>query len=177
MRYIAFLRGINVGGHKKIKMIDLKIMFESLNFMNVKTYIQSGNVSFEYDTKDSKELANEIEKKISETFGFLVKTIIRTDAELRNIVDNNPFINQANIEIDKLYITLMVEIPDQSTVVTLDMKKEENEKFTIISREIYVYCPNGYGKTKLNNTMFEKKLKIDATTRGWKTISNMLWNV
>ena len=115
-----------------------------------------------------------LRKKISETFGFLAKTIIRTNEELRNIVNNNPFTKQVNIEIDKLYITLMVEIPDPSILLTLDMKKEENEKFIIISREVYVYCPNGYGRTKLNNTMFEKKLKADATTRGWKTINSML---
>lgn len=177
MRYIAFLRGINVGGQKKIKMTDLKIMFESLNFINVKTYIQSGNVSFDYGTKDTIELANEIEKKISETFGFLVKTIIRTEEELRNVVNNNPLAKQANIEIDKVYITFMVDIPEPSIVLLLDMKKEENEKFTIISREIYLYCPNGYGRTKLNNTMFEKKFKTDATTRGFKTINNILLNM
>ncbi|MGH4121886.1 MAG: DUF1697 domain-containing protein [Clostridium sp.] len=174
MRYIALLRGINVSGQKKIKMIDLKVMFEALNFINVKTYIQSGNVSFNYGSTDTTELSNVIEKKISETFGFLVKIIIRTEEELRNIVNNNPFSKQENIELDKLYITLMLDIPEPSTVLLLDMKKEENEKFIIISREIYVYCPNGYGRTKLNNNMFEKKLKIDATTRGLKTLNNIL---
>ena len=84
MRYIALLRGINVGGQKRIKMIDLKIAFESLNFKNVKTYIQSGNVIFDSDSTDTIKLTNQIEKKISETFGFLVKTIIRTDEELRH---------------------------------------------------------------------------------------------
>lgn len=177
MRYIALLRGINVGGQKKIKMIDLKVMFESLNFINVKTYIQSGNVSFDYGTTDTTELSNEIEKKISETFGFLVKTIIRTEEELRNIVNNNPFTKQENIELDKVYLTFMVDVPQPSTVLLLDIKKEENEKFVIISREIYVYCPNGYGRTKLNNNMFEKKLKTDATTRGLKTINNILGNM
>ncbi|MBU3144922.1 DUF1697 domain-containing protein [Clostridium sp. CF012] len=177
MRYIAFLRGINVGGQKKIKMLDLKVMFEALNFINVKTYIQSGNVSFDYGTTDTIELSNVIEKKISETFGFLVKAIIRTEDELRNIVNNNPFTKQENIELDKVYITLMVDIPQPSTVSLLDMKKEENEKFIIISSEIYVYCPNGYGRTKLNNNMFEKKLKTDATTRGLKTLNNILGNM
>lgn len=177
MKYIALLRGINVGGQKKIKMIDLKVMFESLNFKNVKTYIQSGNVSFDFGTTDTIELSNEIEKKISETFGFLVKTIIRTEEELRNIVNNNPFSKQQNIEIEKLYITFMVDIPEPSTVLLLDIKKEENEKFIIISRDIYLYCPNGYGRTKLNNTTFEKKLKTEATTRGLKTINNILTSI
>ena len=174
MRYIALLRGINVGGQKRIKMIDLKSMFESLGFKNVKTYIQSGNVIFDYDTTDTIKLANQIEEKISEIFGFLVKTIIRTDEELRSIVANNPFVKEPNIELDKLHVTFMLDIPDPSTVLLLDVKKEENEKFLIISKEVYLYCPNGYGNTKLTNGMFEKKLKVFATTRNWKTINSIV---
>jgi uncharacterized protein (DUF1697 family) len=157
MRYIALLRGINVGGKRKIKMVDLKDIFESLSYKNVKTYIQSGNVIFDYDCTDTIIIASQIEKRINEVFGFEVKIIIRTDNELRDIFNNNPFVKQSNIEIDKLYVTLMLDMPEPSTVLSLDIKKDENDKFTIISREIYLCCPNGYGRTKLNNAMFEKK--------------------
>jgi len=174
MRYIALLRGINVSGQKKIKMVDLKNLFEAIGFKNVKTYIQSGNVIFDYKHSDIEKLANEIEKKISETFGFFVNTIIRTYEELRNIINNNPFVKELNVELDNLYVTFMLDIPDSSTVMLLDVKKEVDEKLSIISREIYLYCPNGYGKTKLNNVMVEKKLKTVATTRNWKTINNLL---
>ncbi|HEY8804085.1 MAG TPA: DUF1697 domain-containing protein [Clostridium sp.] len=156
MRYIALLKGINVGGKK-----------------NVKTYIQSGNVIFDYDLIDTIKLANKIEKKVSETFGFLIKTIIRTEDELKSIIANNPFVNEPNIELDKLHVIFMIDIPDPDTVSLLDIKKEENEKFIIGSKEIYLYCPNGYGRTKLNNAMFEKKLKTVVTTRNWKTINNI----
>lgn len=174
MRYIALLRGINVSGQKKIKMIDLKNLFEALGFKNVKTYIQSGNVIFDYNSIDIEKLANEIEKKISEIFGFFVNIVIRTDEELRNIINNNPLVKDPNVEFDNLYVTFMLDIPDSSSVKLLDEKKEENEKLSIISREIYLYCPNGYGRTKLNNVMIEKKLKTVATTRNWKTINNLL---
>ena len=165
MIYIALLRGINVGGKNKIKMLDLKAMFESLSFKNVKTYIQSGNIIFDYDATDTMKLTNKIQEKINETFGFLVKTIIRSAEDFRNIANNNPFIKEPNIDLDKLYVTLMLEEPDQNTVLILDMKKEENEEFLIISKEIYLYCPNGYGETKLN---------ISSTTRNCKTINNIL---
>lgn len=155
-------------------MIDLKSMFESLGFKNVKTYIQSGNVIFDYDLTDTIKLAEQIEKKISETFGFSVKTIIRTAEELRNIVNNNPFVKEPYIEPDKLHVTFMFDIPDPSISLILDVKKEENESFLIISREVYLYCPNGYGTTKLTNGMFEKKLKVFATTRNWKTINSIV---
>jgi uncharacterized protein (DUF1697 family) len=174
MKYIALLRGINVGGQKKIKMIDLKNAFEGMSFKSVETYIQSGNVTFESDSNDATKLSLEIEKKINERFGFEVKVIIRSEDELRNIVKNNPFIKQSDIEIDKLYITFMVGIPDPKMALHLEVKKEENEKFEIFSREIYLYCPNGYGRTKLNNVMFERKLKTVATTRNWKTINAIL---
>jgi len=174
MRYIVLLRGINVGGKNKIKMIELKNMFESLNFKNVRTYIQSGNVIFDYKPTKTVDLANFIEIKISETFGFFVKTIVLMDEELRNIVNNNPYINDPNVELDKLHVVFMLDTPDPKLVLLLDVKKEENEKFLMISREIYLYCPNGYGKTKLNNVMFEKKLKTVATTRNWKTINNIV---
>jgi len=173
MRYIALLRGINVSGQKKIKMIDLKNLFEALGFKNVKTYIQSGNVIFDYDHIDIEKLANKIKKEISETFGFFVNTIIRTDEEFRKIINNNPFVKDSNVEIDNLYVTFMLDIPDSSLVELLDEKKEENEKLSVISREIYLYCPNGYGRTKLNNVMIERKLKTVATTRNWKTINNL----
>jgi len=181
MKYIALLRGINVGGKNKIKMLELRIIFESLHFKNVKTYIQSGNVSFEYDSISIINLSNKIEKKIEkkfiETFCFSVKTIIRTEEELKNIVNNNPLVNEPNVELDKLHVTFMVDIPDPNLVSNLDIKKESNEKFSINSREVYLYCPNGYGRTKLNNGMFEKKLKVTSTTRNWKTINNILGNI
>lgn len=173
MKYIALLRGINVGGQKKIKMADLKVMFESMGFKDVKTYIQSGNVIFNYDSSDTIILANRVEEKISETFGFSAKTIIRTAEELRSIIDNNPFIKEPDIELDKLHVTLMIDVPAPNIISSLNIKKEENERYLIISKEIYLYCPNGYGNTKLNNSIFEKKLNIAATTRNWKTITKL----
>jgi uncharacterized protein (DUF1697 family) len=174
MRYISFLRGINVSGQKKIKMIDLKNIFESLNYKNVKTYVQSGNVVFDYASTDTIKLAGQIEDKISQIYGFEVKTIIHTADELENIISNNPFIKEPDIEPDKLHITFLLDIPEPSAILSLNIKKEENEKFIIISREVYLYCPNGYGNTKLNNAIFERKLKTVATTRNWKTINNLL---
>ena len=174
MKYISLLRGINVGGQKRIKMTDLVNIFESLGFKNVETYVQSGNVVFDYEPTDTKELAGQIENKISETYGFEVKTIIRTSDELENIIKNNPFVKEPNIELDKLHVTFLLDIPESSTILSLSLNKEENEKFLIISREVYLYCPNGYGNTKLNNATFEIKLETVATTRNWKTINNLL---
>ncbi|WP_010233547.1 DUF1697 domain-containing protein [Clostridium arbusti] len=173
MKYIALLRGINVSGKNRIRMNELVDSFQALQFKNVKTYIQSGNVVFDYDVIDTKELACSIKKKINEDFGFTVKVLIRTKDEMENIINSNPFIKESNVEIDKLHITFLESIPDKNALRGIYLKKEENEKYLIISKEIYLYCPNGYGRTKLTNAIFEKKLKTIATTRNWKTVNRL----
>ncbi len=172
MRYIALLRGINVG-NKRIKMADLIKAFESLSFKNVKTYVQSGNVIFDHDSIDTIKIARNIEKKISENFRFHVNVIIRSEKELENIISSNPLIKDKNIEIDKLHVTFLLDIPDLKAVSGLDIKKGKNEKYEVISREVYLYCPNGYARSKLTNNVFEKKLKTIATTRNWKTTNKL----
>jgi uncharacterized protein (DUF1697 family) len=174
MRYIALLRGINVSGHNSIKMAELKGLFESLEFKSVKTYVQSGNVIFDYEKTDCMILTDQIEKKINEVFGFFIKTFILTVDDLENIVKKNSIAGEPNIEIDKLHITLLTDTPEINKVSSLDLKKDENEKFLIIERYVFLYCPNGYGRTKLNNTMFERKFKTTCTTRNWKTINYLL---
>lgn len=173
MEYIALLRGINIGRNKRIKMADLVKILESLGFKNVKTYLQSGNVIFEHDSSDILEIAGSIERKISEAFSFSVDVIIRTMDELENIVKGNPFIKEPDIELDKLHVTFLADIPDQKAVLNLDLKVAENEKFEIIGREVYLYCPNGYARTKLKNDVFERKLNTTATTRNWKTTNKL----
>ncbi|MCZ3365796.1 MULTISPECIES: DUF1697 domain-containing protein [Methanobacterium] len=173
MKYIALLRGINIGRNKRIKMADLVKTLESLGFKNVKTYLQSGNVIFEHDSSDIMEIAGSIERKISQTFPFYVDVIIRTKDELENIVKGNPFIKEPDIELDKLHVTFLADIPDQKAVLNLDVNVAENEKFEIIGREVYLYCPNGYSRTKLKNDVFERKLNTTATTRNWKTTNKL----
>ncbi len=174
MKYIALIRGINVGPHKRIKMADLTKTLDSLDFKNIKTYLQSGNVIFENDSDDTLKIAEDIEGKIDQTFGFSVNVIIRTKEELENIVKNNPFIKDANIQLDKLHVTFLSDMPDSETISNLDINKDENEKFEIAGKEVYLHCPNGYARTKLKNDVFEKKLNTTATTRNWKTTNKLL---
>jgi uncharacterized protein (DUF1697 family) len=153
-------------------MADLATVFESLGFKNVKTYLQSGNILFEHDSVDAAKIAENIERKISQNFGFSVNVIIRTRDELESIVNSNPFIKDPTIEFDKLHVTFLRDMPDTRTI--LDINKDENEKFEVMGKEIYLYCPNGYGRTKLKNGVFEKKLNTTATTRNWKTTNKLL---
>ena len=109
MKYIALLRGINIGSKNRIKMADLRTIFESMGYENVKTYLQSGNVIFDADSDNETKIADRIEKKINKTFGFSVNIIIRTESELKDIVNNNPFIEENRTEIDKFHLRSLVE--------------------------------------------------------------------
>ena len=169
--YIAILRGINVSGKNKILMQDLKALFESLNFKNVKTYIQSGNVVF--DSNSLKNLETLIQQKIKEQFGFDVPVIVRTVDEITNILKHNPYLKQKNIELDKLHITFLSETPIKENLTKIHTYNFAPDVFEIIGNEVYLHCPNGYGNTKLSNTFFENKLKVTATTRNWKTVNEI----
>ncbi|SCG84644.1 putative protein [Methanobacterium congolense] len=155
-------------------MVDLVDTFESLGFKNVITYLQSGNVSFESDSTDAAKIAKCIERKIKQTFSFSVKVIIRSEHELENVIKSNPFVRYSDVELDKLHVIFFSDVPELKSTLNLDMDKVENEKFEIRGGEVYLYCPNGYARTKLKNDLFEKKLNTAATTRNWKTTNKLL---
>jgi uncharacterized protein (DUF1697 family) len=175
VRCIALLRGINVSGRKIAPMTDVKRAFESLSFENVRTYAQSGNVIFDCTRGETAKIAPRVEEKLSKTFGFSTKVLIRTQRELEKIIESNPLIDSADmVGPDKLYVTFLSDRPDETAASTLDIKLDQGEKFVIVGKEVYLFCPNGYAKTKLNNALFETKLKTVATTRNWKTINKLL---
>ncbi len=174
MTYIALLRGINVVGKKIVRMKDLSHMFESMKFRNVRTYLQSGNVIFESPPTAPQVIAKKIGKKVEEKFGFPVSVILRTPDEMKKLIAANPLLKDKTVQRERLHVTFLSTPPDGKTISALDMKKEPNEKFIIKGREIYLYCPNGYGVSKLNNNTFEKKLNTTATTRNWNTTTKLL---
>jgi uncharacterized protein (DUF1697 family) len=171
--YIALLRGINVSGKNIIKMHDLKHLFESLNFENVNTYIQSGNVIFQSNLTDIKIISNQITGRIKNDFGFEVPVIINNLNYLTQILNNNPF-NQSNYPEDQVLVTLLSDIPKSEHINLINSANYLPDLYVIIDNIIYLYCPNGYGRTKLTNTFFEKKLKLIATTRNIRTLNELI---
>ena len=172
-KYISFLRGINVGGHKKIKMDQLKVCYKSLGFKNVITYIQSGNVIFEVDETDPSKLENLIENKIEQTFGFSVTALIRTKIEFKRILENNPFLRKRKEDIIKLNVTFLSETPSENSLEPIEKFRDKSEELLLAGKEIYLFFSNGLGRTKLSNTLMEKKLKVMTTTRNWKTVNKL----
>jgi uncharacterized protein (DUF1697 family) len=168
--YISLLRGINVSGQKKIQMKELKSLYESLGLENVITYIQSGNVIFSCGEKNELKLVDLISNKIRDVFGFDVSVVIRSKDDWVKIIKNNTLINRKDIDPQKLYVTLLSQITSRINTDVLDKVKHNSEEYVVGEREIYLYCPEGYGRTKLSNNYIENKLKIGATTRNWNTV-------
>jgi len=166
--YISILRGINVSGQKKIKMEELKKLYESLGVQHVRTYIQSGNVIFESQNEDTVKHENNIKDAIKESFGFDVPILIKRKDEIENVIQNNPF---ADKDLSSVHVTFLSDFPDTLPLDDINHIKDVSEEFLIKGKEIYLYCPNGYGKSRLINNLFERKLKVSATTRNWKTVN------
>ena len=165
---IAILRGINVGGKRKILMADLKALCQKLGWINVVTYIQSGNLIFDSEKQNS-QLENTLEKAISSRYGFDVPVIIRNADELQTSIGNNSF-SDGDTDITKLHLTFLKEKPSGENVEKIKTYNYEPDKFEIEEKHVFIYCAGKYHQTKLTNNFFENKLKVGATTRNWKTV-------
>lgn len=171
--YISILRGINVSGHRVIKMDVLKKLYLNLGISNIQTYIQSGNVVF----RTVKSLRGLLEQKIKNIIlkecGFDVPVIVKDSKELDAVLTNNPFLNKKNVDVTKLHVTFLSQIPEQLYINNLKEVSFAADQFIISKDVVYLFCPMGYGDTKLNNNFFESKLKVKATTRNWKTVKEL----
>ena len=172
-KYVSILRGINVSGSKIIKMDALKKMYESLKFKNTKTYIQSGNVVFESSEQNTQKLATLIASAIKKEFTYDVPVIVLNANELNEILAANPFVTRANVDPKFMHVTVLAEEPLKELLDKIIPGNFGEDEFAIIHKAVYLYCSAGYGNTKLNNTFFENKLKVNATTRNWKTMNEL----
>lgn len=170
-KYISLLRGINVSGQKKVKMADLKALYEALGYSDVFTYIQSGNVVFEHGSDDSITVKKDIEQAIEKNYGFSVHVDVRVRDEFKNIYAALPFDN-VDLEQDgtKILVTFLSENPENQNIEVLNAFVKPPEELIFGNRALYLHCPNGYGKTKLSNAFIEKKLAVTATTRNLKSV-------
>jgi uncharacterized protein (DUF1697 family) len=174
VKYISILRGINVTGQKKIKMADLKALYEAQEFESVTTYIQSGNVIFESKMMSKEGLKKTIENAIEDKFTFHVPVDIRTNQELKQIVENCPYEEvTAEENSTKILVAFLQSTPSTKKQELLLEYVKSPERLTIQGSEVYLYCPNGYGRSKLTNTFIENKLGISATTRNWKSVKKL----
>jgi uncharacterized protein (DUF1697 family) len=162
-------------GHNSIKMTDLASLYHNLGFTDAKTFIQSGNVIFSTQSdKAESAISAAIEKEILGKFNYTVPVMIRTSRELSDLFTVNPFLGEIEFDHAKMAVIFLHEEPSAEQLKKVKDVDYPPDKFKIIGREIFIYCPNGFGKTKLYTNFFEKKMGVTGTARNWKTITTIL---
>lgn len=171
-KYLCLLRGINVSGHKKIKMLDLRELL-SKYFSNVQTYIQSGNIILESHHKDKNQIAEIVKNYIQQNYGWKVPTLVLYPNELQSILQQNPYANISQ-ENEKLpYVCIPNKSLMQEDLIRLQEINFPEEYFYASSNAIYLYSTIPANKSKLSNNLFERKLNTSCTTRNWRTLNKL----
>lgn len=173
MKYVALLRGINVGGKNKVKMETLRAICTALGFENVKTYINSGNVIFETAKTSDKKLAAKIEEAIEKEFGLKIKVIVRTIDEIKALIETNPFAGQFENDKDVHVFFLDEEMPEEKTALLIS-NNSENENYAVLGREIFCHLRVSVLDSLMGKDYIGKKLKVSATARNWRTVNKIL---
>ena len=168
--YIALLRGINVSGQKKILMADLRTLLEKAGLQNIKTYIQSGNVIFSSSEK-KETVATIIFEAIQKKYGWEVPVLVFTSTELKSVFDNCPFSEKKK---EKSYFILLKSKPTTESIIETSKLSTPEEEFVITNSCVYIYYDLGAGKAKLGTNLFERKLKVKATARNYRTMKKLL---
>jgi uncharacterized protein (DUF1697 family) len=171
--YIALLRGINVSGHKIIKMEKLREVLKELELDKISTYIQSGNILFRSNISEEKKLEKMIADLIYKHFGFDVSVVVLTPEDLQTTVNDNPFAKDT-IELPQPYVAFLSTIPAHSDVAVLKATNFQKDRFEVVGKKMYLHYADGAGSTKLSNAIIEKKMKLTATARNWKTVLKLI---
>jgi uncharacterized protein (DUF1697 family) len=171
---ICMLRGVNVGGHNRVKMDDLKKLCTSLKLCDPQTYVQSGNVVFTTDERDLDKLRQKLEAAIHKKFGFQTDVILRSAKDLREVITGNPFAKRKDIHPGKLLVTFFSNDPGEPARKQARAIKSDPEELFVEGREAYIYFPNGAGRSKLNWALIPKTLKVQGTARNWNSVTKLL---
>jgi len=169
--YIALLRGVNVGGNQ-LKMDRLRAICASLAFENARTYLQSGNVVFDAKGSQSK-VEKALEQKLAGETRLPVRVLVLSAADLKRLIAKNPFLKNRNIDRARLHVTFLTESPKPEALKRLAAVDAGSDEFRAAGTEIYLHCPNGYGRSRLSNNQIERLLALTATTRNWNTVNTL----
>lgn len=167
--FVSLFRGINVGG-RVVKMNELKALHESSGLKDILTYIQSGNVVFTCDDMDAAQLQQQIEDSFAAKFGFCSAVMVRSAAELSEIIEQSPFQGHTDKAPNWIIVMFLAAQPEEGALEALRAAYHGPEEIVLIGKELYLYYPDGIGRSKLTNNLIEKKLKTAGTARNWNTV-------
>jgi uncharacterized protein (DUF1697 family) len=171
-RYVALLRSVNVAGHGRIAMDDLRQSFDELRYGDVTTYIQTGNVLFTASSRSEQTIRSAIEQQLAKDFGSAPAVILRTVPDLLRIGSASPYA-KAGADPARHHVTFLAEAPSKKVVDALELPKSGRDELTVDGREVYVSTPDGYGETKLSGAFLERRLAVVSTTRNWNTVTKL----
>lgn len=172
--HLALLRGINVSGHKMIKMDALKKALESIGFTNVVTYIQSGNVFVTTAEESPTKVGFLIKQEIFKSFGHDVPVIVIGKDDLQACLDRNLFLNEAEIDLKKLYVSFISSELPENMITQLNLNFIKPDEIQLDGKRIYLKYDISPAKTKLDNKWIEKSMNVVSTTRNWNTVNKLL---
>lgn len=171
---ISMLRGVNLAGNRKIKMDALRALYVSLGFQNPQTYVQSGNVVFASKSADLTRIARQIESGIEKSFGCHSDVILRTTLEMRSVLENSPFRKRKDLDPSKLLVTFLAAGVGSESRKAVEALECAPEELHCCTRELYIYFPNGMGRSRLSWPKLEKLLQTTYTGRNWNTVGKLL---
>ena len=171
--YVALLRSINVSGHHIIKMADLKSLLERPEFLNLTTYLQSGNLVFQSDIADHQKLETLIADLIKDQYAYDIMVKVMESTTFQKYFLNNPFLSSPDIDTKKLYYIHVLGEAELPVFEAMKNKAKFPEEMFLVDNVIYVLYPNGFGRSKLTGTFIEKNLKLSVTARNYNTMKNL----
>jgi len=174
--YVSMLRAVNVGGTSRIKMEALRAVYESLGLADVRTLLQSGNVVFRSGLTDRERLVKRIMQEIERQLDLEVEVILRTLAEIESIVERGPVLS-ASADMGKLLVMFLSSVPGaaaQAALMKWHKSKQLKEMVELRGPEIYLYYPDGVGRSKLTNAVIESHLDTSGTSRNWNTLTKLV---
>ena len=170
--YVALLRGINLGPHKKIAMPALRELCENLGHTSVTTYIQSGNVVFVSSDRSAAAVGSALAEAIADAFGHEIAVLVRTPKQLDAVLEHNPFLGQG-ADPKELHVAFLADKPGAARVKELDPDRSPGDEFAVRGKEVYLRYPNGMGRSKLTNDYLERRLGTTSTVRNWNTVNKL----
>ena len=168
--FVALLRGVNVSGKNKLFMGDLQTCLQKLGFAEVNTYLQSGNVVFDTVERDTEKLSATLMQRIKVDLGLDVVVLVISAKELYVMIASNTLIPLSGGDEKLFHATFLAEPVSSVKFEELELPSVAEERAILQGRAVLLHCPHGYGKTRLNNSYFERKLGVAATTRNWRTV-------
>ena len=169
-RYVALLRAINLAGRNKVRMADLRELFEALGFHDVRTLLQSGNVVFTGTSRSTARLEAMLEAEAAGRLGLTVDFFVRKATAWEDVRQANPFPMEAERDPAKLLVMLLKAKPDREAVRALEQRPSAGERVLVTPQGVYIFYPDGLGRSRLTSSVVERTLGTGGTGRNWNTV-------